>query len=164
MSQREGNELLIPKLELDPEQEKLSFKIPILMFHYIQEIPSSTKDQLGYKLSYSPKKLEALLIFFKENEIETLTFWDLKAIIEGKKTLPKKAVILSFDDGHKDHYTEAFPLLKKHGSKAVFFIITNKAESDPKFANWAEIKEIADAGFEIGSHSVSHSSLSALAK
>lgn len=119
------------------------------MFHYIQDIPSTTKDQLGYKLSYAPHKLEEVLIFFKEHHIETLDFWDLKAILENKKTFPEKAVILSFDDGHKDHYTQAFPLLKKHNAKAVFFIITDKAESDPKFANRTEVKEISDAGFEI---------------
>lgn len=136
--------------------------IPILMFHYIQDIPSNTKDQLWYKLSYSPQNLEKLLIFFQTNNIETLTFWDIIKIINGTKEIPSKAVILTFDDGHKDHYTNAFPVLKKHGAKAVFFIISSKPNKDPKYASWEQIKEISNAGFEIWSHSINHTNISSL--
>ncbi len=149
---------------ISEQNENMIFEVPILMFHYIQDIPSNTTDQLWYKLSYSPQKLETLLLFFKENDIEMLTFWDLKSIIEGKKELPDKSVILTFDDWHLDHYTNAFPVLKKHGAKAVFFIISNKPDNDPKFANWDQIREIAENWFEIWSHSVSHSSMSALSR
>lgn len=132
------------------------------MFHYIQDIPSNTRDQLGYRLSYAPQKLDDLLTFFGEHDIQTLTFRDLKAIIEGRRKQPEKAVILAFDDGHLDHYTNAYPILKKHGAKAVFFIISGKPDQDSKFANRDQVKELADAGFEIGSHSVSHLNLTSL--
>ena len=159
---QEESDFLNPELNLSPEQENLSFNIPVLMFHYIQDIPSNTKDQLGYRLSYAPQKLDELLTFFEEQDITTLTFWDLKAIIEDRQKVPEKAVILAFDDGHADHYSNAYPILKKHGAKAVFFIISGKPDQDPKFANRAQVKELADAGFEIGSHSASHFNLTSL--
>ncbi|MBF0932503.1 MAG: hypothetical protein HXJ92_03815, partial [candidate division SR1 bacterium] len=88
------------KFQITPEMKKTKFRIPILMFHYIKDIPSNTHDQLGYKLSYAPQKLEALFEYLDENNVKTLTFWDMKAILEGKMLLPERAVILTFDDGH----------------------------------------------------------------
>lgn len=136
--------------------------IPIFMFHYIKDIPSNSLDQIQYRLSFSPKKLENFLIYFKENNIKTLTFWDLKNIIENKKDFPKKAVILSFDDGHIDHYNNVFPLLKKYNMKWVFFIISNKPWKDPLYANWDQIKEMSLHWQEIGSHTKSHFNLTTL--
>ena len=130
--------------------------LPIFMFHYIKDIPSDTPDQLGYRLSFSPEKLEQFLVFFKENNIETLTFWDLKNIIEKKREFPKKAVMLTFDDGHIDHYQNAFRILKKHNAKGVFFIISGKPDNDHLYANWDQIKEMSDQGQEIASHTISH--------
>lgn len=121
----------------------------MLMFHYIKDIPASSPDQLGYKLSYSPQKLEALLQFLKANDIETLTFWDLKAIAEGSKELPPKSVLLTFDDGHREHFTVVMPLLQRYGATAVFFVITDFADKDPLFVTREEIRQMMEAGFEI---------------
>lgn len=159
---REQLENFSPEKQWTKEEEQQSFTLPILMFHYIQDIPATTKDQLGYRLSYAPQKLDQLLDFFEEHAITPLTFRDLKAIVEGRQTPPKRAVILSFDDGHLDHYTNAFPVLRKHHAKAVFFVIAGKPDQDPRFATRDQIRELASAGFEIGSHSVSHSNLASL--
>lgn len=150
------------KLQITPEMKKMKFRIPILMFHYIKDIPSNTDDQLWYKLSYAPQKLEAFFEYLDKNNIKTLTFWDMKAILEGKMMLPERAVILTFDDGHREHYTTVLPLLKKYNLKAVFFIISGKADTDPLFVTWDEIRKIAEQGSEIWSHSVNHYAISTL--
>lgn len=141
------------------DDKKFSKYIPILMFHYIKDVPSDSSDQLGYRLSFSPKKFEEFLVYFKENDIKTLTFWDLKDIIENKKEMPKKAVMLTFDDGYIDHYTNAYPLLKKYNMKGVFYIISDKPNTNSDYMNWEQIKEMADSGQEIGSHTISHPNL-----
>lgn len=140
----------------------MELDIPIFMFHYIENVPADTDDQMRYNLSYSPDKLEALLQNIEKNQIETLTFWDIKAIAEGKKEKPKRAVILSFDDGHNNHYTQAFQILKKHNMKGVFFIISDKPGNDDNYATWDQIAEMAQGGMEIGSHTVSHLNLADL--
>ena len=142
-------------------EDKLFFEkyLPILMFHYIEDVPSDSSDQMRYNLSFSPQKLEQFLIFFEEHNIKTLTFWDLKKIIERKKEFPEKAVMLTFDDGYKNHYDNAFPILKKYNAKGVFFIISSKPDNDSNYANWNQLKEMADNGQEIASHTVSHLNL-----
>ena len=160
----EAEEEISTKLNI-PENNQLFEKyLPILMFHYIENIPSNSSDQTRYKLSFSPQKLEQFLIFFKENNIETLTFWDLKEIIEEKKDFPEKAVILTFDDGYKSHYDNAFSILKKYNAKGVFFIISNKPDNDLNYANWNQLKEMTSNGQEIASHTVSHPNLTNLSE
>ena len=147
-------------------EDKLSFEkyLPVLMFHYIEDLPLGSSDQMRYKLSFSPRRLEQLLVFFKEHNIETLTFWDLKKIIEGKKEFPQKAAMLTFDDGYKSHYDNAFPILKKYNAKGVFFIISSKPDNDSNYASWNQLKEMAENGQEIASHTVSHPNLANLSR
>ncbi|EKE06800.1 MAG: polysaccharide deacetylase [uncultured bacterium] len=140
--------------------KKLNTYLPVLMFHYVEDISANTSDKLRYNLSFSPEKLEQFLQYFKKNNIETLTFWDVKDILEGKKKMPKKAVILTFDDGYTSHYKDAFRLLQKYEMKGVFYIITNATLNTKEHLNWEEIKEMSDAGQEIGSHTVNHLDLS----
>ncbi len=146
--------------------EELIFEeyLPILMFHYIEDVPSDSPDQLRYGLSFAPESLEQFLIYFKENKIETLTFWDLKEIIEGKKNFPEKAVILTFDDGYISHYENAYKLLDQYGMKGVFYIISDKPDNDPNYARWEQILEMSKNGQEIASHTVSHPNLVGLSE
>ncbi len=146
----------------DPNQSFEKY-LPTLMLHYIEAIPLDSPDQMRYKLSFSPEKLEAFLIYFKENKIQTLTYHDLIPMINGELPFPEKAVMLTFDDGYDDHYSEAFRLLKKYDMKGVFFIISGKPDQDSDYATWAQVKEMADAGQEIASHTVTHPSLTTLA-
>jgi peptidoglycan/xylan/chitin deacetylase (PgdA/CDA1 family) len=157
-----NNEKIEATLNIPAENMEFKEYLPILMFHYIKDVPADSPDQLGYKLSFSPDKLEQFLIFFQKNNIKTLTFWDLKNIIENKKPFPEKAIILTFDDGHLDHYQNAFRILKKHKMKGVFFIISDKPDHDSNYATWEQIKEMAENEQEIASHTVSHFDLSTL--
>lgn len=150
------------KLNITTDFQNKKIDIPNLMFHYIEDVPKNTKDQLRYNLSFSPKKFEELLILLNENNIETLTFWDLKDILEWKKDIPKKAIILWFDDGHLDHYTEAFPLLEKYNKKWVFFVVSNFPENDQNYMNWEQIIKLKNVWHEIGWHSFSHPNLASL--
>lgn len=154
------NEKIDLKIISDLENKKI--KIPNLMFHYIENVPKNTKDKLRYNLSFSPEKFEELLKFLDENKIETLTFWDLKDILEWKKEIPKKAIILGFDDWHLDHYTVAFPLLKKYNKKWVFFVVSSFAWNDQNYMNWEQIIEMQENWQEIGWHSFSHPNLATL--
>ncbi|MFN0120101.1 MAG: polysaccharide deacetylase family protein [Blastocatellia bacterium] len=73
-----------------------------------------------------------------------------------RKTVPRKTVILTFDDAVKTHLTVVAPLLKQLGFRATFFI-TQKWMDDPAyFLTWEEAAQIHRMGFEIGNHSWTH--------
>jgi peptidoglycan/xylan/chitin deacetylase (PgdA/CDA1 family) len=71
-------------------------------------------------------------------------------------------VALTFDDGHLDTYTTAYPLLSRRGLTATVYVATGYVSTERWFeasgraVTWAMLRELADAGWTIGSHSVSH--------
>ena len=69
---------------------------------------------------------------------------------------------LSFDDGHESSYSEIFPLLAERGWRGTFFIVAGWV-GDAHTVTWTQLRAMADAGMEIGSHSLTHPFISTLA-
>ena len=76
----------------------------------------------------------------------------------------EKPVILTFDDGYADNYTELLPLLERYGVKATIFIITDKIGA-PRYLTAEQLRELADSGLvSIQSHTVTHPLLDTLSE
>ncbi len=102
---------------------------------------------------------------------------EIAAFKTGKK-LPENPVWVTFDDGYKDNFEKAYPILKKYKIPATFFVTTgfiNRQIVPPEgravkndianlFMNWDEVKDMADNGLCIGCHTVSHKILASLSK
>ncbi|MEK6950493.1 MAG: polysaccharide deacetylase family protein [Nanoarchaeota archaeon] len=154
-------------------------KIPILMYHEI-----SAQD---HPWCVSPDNFTQQMRWLKENGYKTISLTELQEGLEreggGKvggaeigqnketKKTAEKYVVLTFDDGRKGVYEQAFPLLRQLGYTATIYIVPSWVESGGEslapaeeryssFMSWEEIKELAKAGWEIGSHSFSHQNLS----
>jgi peptidoglycan/xylan/chitin deacetylase (PgdA/CDA1 family) len=69
--------------------------------------------------------------------------------------------VLTFDDGHLSNHRVAWPLLAARGWSGCFFVIAGEVGT-PSMMGWRELRELADAGMEIGSHSLSHPFMHAL--
>jgi peptidoglycan/xylan/chitin deacetylase (PgdA/CDA1 family) len=90
---------------------------------------------------------------------------------EGKLQLPDYSAVITFDDGHRNFYTAATPLLEKHQMPAVMFLISDRvaaagsrpqtwqANDDQDYLSWNEVRELTTRGFEFGSHTCSHQKL-----
>ena len=85
----------------------------------------------------------------------------LRHIREGKDLSPIQ-LVLTFDDGYQDNYDIVFPFLYRQGIPATFFLSTNWIDSKNDFITWKEAKEMKEKGMEIGSHGLSHHSLTQL--
>lgn len=89
---------------------------------------------------------------------QTITESQLAEVIRKGGDLPGRAVIISFDDGDSDLFTGALPVLQDHGMVGVAFIITGRLDT-PGDITSDEVKQLIDAGWEIGSHSEHHINL-----
>lgn len=140
-------------------------KLPVLMYHQVLDLPS----KLG-KYVVSPAELEADMKLLADRGYETVTVNDLIDYCDGKRNLPKKPVMLTFDDGYETDYVNVFPLLKKYNMRAVFSVVGSYAEkySEPNInkhinyahLSWDEMREMSKSGLcEFQNHSYDMHSL-----
>ncbi len=127
--------------------------VPILMYHAVSD------DCWGIPaLFVSPKKLEEQLQYLQENGYTTVTFEDFDRLGQ-----IEKPVMLTFDDGYSDNYTELFPILQKYQAKATIFLIYDKLDQLPYYLTREQIKEMDASGLvSFQSHTMTHRDLDTL--
>jgi peptidoglycan/xylan/chitin deacetylase (PgdA/CDA1 family) len=146
-------------LQPTPDGVKRTANVPILMDHYL-ETPPADADIYRRDLSVSPERFEEHLSRLKREGYTTITLYDLLAYLTQGAPLPPKPVILTFDDGYRDQYENAFPLLLKYGMTATFFIVTDFIDEErPDYVTWPMVREMYAAGMSIESHGRNHVSL-----
>jgi peptidoglycan/xylan/chitin deacetylase (PgdA/CDA1 family) len=129
------------------------------MYHYISDPPADA-DIYRVDLSVSPSRFESHLKYLKENGYQAITLDELLDFLTTGKPLPERPVILTFDDGYADSYTNAFPLLQKYDMIGHFFIITDFVnEKRAEYMTWPQIEAMSAAGQRFGSHSRDHPDL-----
>lgn len=134
---------------------QMALKVPILMYHYVEYV-KDVNDLIRKKLDINPVLFEAHLKVLHENNYHTYFVKDLPAILNGTIAYSDKSIILTFDDGYEDFYTDVFPLLKKYQMKATEYIIYDYINRKG-FMNDQEIHELAGSGLvEIGAHTLDH--------
>ncbi|HEU0051338.1 MAG TPA: polysaccharide deacetylase family protein, partial [Patescibacteria group bacterium] len=99
-------------------------RVPVLMYHHIRPMrPNFSKADREYTVT--PEAFEEQMHSLWLAGYETITPDDLlSAIGKGQSSLPTKSVLITFDDGFRDQYQYAFPVLKKYHLKATFFIVS----------------------------------------
>lgn len=130
--------------------------VPILNYHKI--------DTFYHALSIPPQEFEEQIAYLSLNGYTTITPDDLMAYFNHDKELPEKPILITFDDGYLDNYTNAYPILKKYGFTATIFIVTDLVGHDERFMTWDQIRQMQQDGFVFGSHTVSHIALTNLTR
>jgi peptidoglycan/xylan/chitin deacetylase (PgdA/CDA1 family) len=134
--------------------------VPILMYHYIRDNPDP-RDRLGFNLSVTPADFGRQMDWLAANRYHPVDLGDLRAYLLDRAALPERPVVLTFDDGYRDMYTAAYPILRSHGFKAVSYVVSGFVDR-PSSVTAAQVLEMDANGIEIGAHSVSHADLSRL--
>lgn len=139
-------------------------RIPILMYHSI-----SDRDQnAGHNdlaLHTSPLVFETHLKYLSENGYTSISPADVVGLLSSERAMDKKYVAITFDDGYRDFYTTAFPMISKYGFNVTVYLptayISTKARPlmDRACLTWTEVRELHKAGVAFGSHTISHSKL-----
>lgn len=133
--------------------------VPILMYHYVSEPPEDA-DQLRIDLSVTPDDFHEQMQFLHDQGYTTISLYDLDAALQTGAPLPPRPIILTFDDGYLDHYTNVFPILKNYGFTATFFIITARLDANPpSYLSWDHVTLMAQAGMSMEPHTKTHQDL-----
>ena len=141
--------------------------IPILMYHRLGAVPYRGNR---FRNQYVPPKMFArqMKYLFKHG-YQTLSAKGLINYTKQQTPVNDKKICITFDDGYESFYTYGFPVLQKYNFTAIVFLVAgyinrtrlNDSDSVPMLKA-EQIKEMAEAGIDFGSHSFSHRSLTGL--
>lgn len=142
--------------------------LPILMYHKIGIPPAGSQLK---KLWVSPEQFRRQMKWLKDRGWTSVTLREAADHADRATPLPARSVVVSFDDGYDNTYSQAFPILKEFGFKAVVFLVVRavgwdnfwhdpSTETRIPMMSWKQAEEMQSAGIEFGSHTMTHPRLS----
>lgn len=138
----------------------------ILCYHRIEPVPRD-------RWSVSNKEFSRQMEFLK-SEYHPVSLNDIVEWRKDRRSLPERAVAITFDDGLVDVYRHAYPVLQKFDISATIFVCpdlmtdvchesgSRSNDSEKPFMTWDQVRELASSGWVVGSHSLTHPVLSTL--
>lgn len=143
------------KVHAESKVNYSNIQIPILMFH-------SISSEKGNSLVLPKEDFYLQMKYIKENGYTPISMDDLYDFISRNRKAPQKAIVITFDDGYEDNYTNAYPILKEFGFKATIFAITNEVDKNDAYIKSNQIKEMINNGISVESHTTDHNNLANL--
>ena len=143
-------------------------KLPILVYHKIDRIPPGSRYPKHF---VTPEQFAAQLAFLARHGYTSIGFPDYLAYRRGERRLPRRSIILTFDDGYRSTRTIALPLLRQYGFSATIFLVTayvgktnlwDADEIQEPLLNASDIRDMQETGIEFGSQTATHAHLAAL--
>ena len=126
--------------------------VPILCYHRFA-------DSCDSNMCISTASFAAQLAYLKQNGYHAITLAQLNEFLEYRSAIPAKSVVITMDDAYRSIYDIAYPLLKQYQYPATLFVYTDFIQATSMAMTWDQLREMKAAGFEIGSHSITHADL-----
>ncbi|PVV22824.1 MAG: hypothetical protein B6D74_09050 [gamma proteobacterium symbiont of Ctena orbiculata] len=148
----EGREIVIPlKMENPTGIEYNGYQtVPILCYHRF--------GRRSDRMEVTPAMFRKQMEYLDKNNYRVIPLNDLVGFLKGEKQLPKRAVVLTIDDGHRSIYKEAFPILKEYGYPATVFVYSDYLNNGG--LKTRELEAMKKSGLiSIQPHSKTHSNL-----
>ena len=125
--------------------------VPILCYHRFGNDKS--------KMVVSPDDFARQMEYLAQHDYRVIRIADLIEFLQGKRALPKRAVVVTMDDGYKSAYLHAFPTLRRFGFPATIFVYSEYVGAREGLT-WKEMQEMVASGLvDIQPHSKTHSNL-----
>jgi len=141
-------------------------RVPILMYHSVSDSLFG-KSHPYYQINCSPPVFARQMRWLRQNGYRTLNLTQMWTAMETGQDV-SKTVVITFDDGYRDFYTDAFDAMRQCGFTATIFLATDRIQNTPvridgvDYLTWSEVAELHKAGIQFGSHTVSHPDLRSL--
>jgi peptidoglycan/xylan/chitin deacetylase (PgdA/CDA1 family) len=140
----------------------------ILLYHHVapaERVPSREAADEGWQFRHSPEGFRRQLGELRRRGWEFVPLQQLLERIRRSGGEPARAAAITFDDGWRDQYEHALPILVGEGVPATFFLTTDHLRgrsTDRRKMSWAQVRELVAAGMSVGGHSRTHADLTRL--
>jgi len=120
-----------------------------------------------YQINTKPEAFSEQMRWLRNNGYRSMGLHDAWAALASGTDL-QKTIVLTFDDGYRDFFTEGFPILKQCGFSATIFLATDRIQTNPAryegvdYLTWRDVRELHSEGIQFGSHTVTHPDLRSL--
>jgi peptidoglycan/xylan/chitin deacetylase (PgdA/CDA1 family) len=160
-----SGERLGERARVSPPRRRLH--LPILMYH--QVAPSNSAEQARTRVT--PAMFERQLRYLRECGFASVTLLDWQEMLEGRRPMAERPVIITFDDGYADFAEHAWPILRSNDFGAMLMVVTGRVggtnswdqgREGTRLLDWESIARLQKDGVEIGAHSVTHRRMTAL--
>ncbi|MBI4175242.1 polysaccharide deacetylase family protein [Candidatus Berkelbacteria bacterium] len=142
--------------DLEPTPVPRTQAVPILMYHYIRDL-DDPNDTIGTNLSVAPETLRRHLAIIRQAGYTAVSLDELT----NPNPSVTKPIVLTFDDGYADAYTQAFPLLLEFGMTGTFYVVSDFLNRDGYLTD-DQVRTMAASGMAIGAHTAHHRDLTKL--
>lgn len=142
-----------------------SVQVPILMYHSIPDEVASENAHPYFGIETAVRVFESHMQILRDSRYRTVTTGEVVALANSPKKLRDRAVAITFDDGYRDFYVNAFPILQKYGFQATVYLPTRYVDDQTatfkgkKCMTWCQVRELRRHGILFGSHTISHPQL-----
>jgi peptidoglycan/xylan/chitin deacetylase (PgdA/CDA1 family) len=149
-----GERVAFPKRPWNPAGvEPTGYQlVPVLVYH---NLGPQTKGRLVLGVA----AFEQQMRYLKAEGYRVVSMRALVEFMQLKRQLPRKAVVLTFDDGYKTFREYASPILKELGFTATLFVYTDYVGAGRNALGWSDLRELQQEGFEVHAHSKTHGDL-----
>ncbi len=153
------------------ESEKLLFNmtdVPVLMYHSIADHAVARYQTW----TVTPQQFAAQMHYLHSHDYTPITVAQYAICRTQPELLPAKPVVITFDDGYADFYTQAWPILQYYRFVASMYVVTGLPESTQPtpadlapipYMTWAQLHQIQQGGIEVAAHTHSHVKLDTVA-
>ncbi|NBD24176.1 polysaccharide deacetylase family protein [Paenibacillus glycinis] len=124
-------------------------RIPVLCYHSIADHGE------GNEYVVSPERFREEMRWLHDKGFRSISLQEFGTILSGKEPSDGKEVLITFDDGYRNNYSAALPVLKEYGFQATEFLVTNWV-GGPDYLTWDQIKAMQGAGWDIMAHTRTH--------
>jgi peptidoglycan/xylan/chitin deacetylase (PgdA/CDA1 family) len=136
--------------------------VPILMYHRIDYVTLST-PAVTKALTVSPEAFRHEMKWLRRHRYHAITQRRLFDALMCGSRLPRRRVVITFDDGYRDVHRYALPVLQRFRMHAIAYVITGRISgSDHSFLTWKQLRDFERRGVRVGSHTVSHTPLASV--
>jgi glycosyltransferase involved in cell wall biosynthesis len=147
---------------------QLTSATPILMYHAVGE-----PQEAAAPFVIPARRFEAQMAWLRRWGYQVISLEQFLACQRERRLPPARSVVITFDDGYRDNYTHAYPILQRHAVPATIFLVAghighcNRWDKEGELAgrplmSWSQLEELARQGIQFGAHSCTHPVLTAV--